>query len=187
MNKTSSRTQILVEGALLVAVSTVLSFIKLFELPQGGTISLEMLPLLLMSYRRGAKWGLATGFVHGFIQMVMGFSNVLYCATLISQIGCILLDYLVAYTVLGLAAAFGAPFRNSSAKIVIGCAISCFLRFICHFISGIWLWGAYAPEGQPVWIYSLVYNGSYMLVDAIIVTAACLLLYKAAPKLFAAK
>lgn len=187
MNETRSNTRVLVEGALMVAVAFVLAFIKLFELPQGGTISLEMMPLLLMSFRRGAKWGVATGFVHGFIQMILGFSNVLYCATLISQIGCILLDYLIAYSVLGLACVLGGVFKNRLSQIAFGCTAACFLRFVCHFISGMWLWGSYAGEGQPVWLYSLVYNGSYMLVDTILIVAASLLLYQGAPKLFNAQ
>lgn len=183
MQRNDSKTKIMVEGALMIALATVLGFIKLFELPQGGTISLEMLPLLLMGLRRGTKWGLGTGFVHGFIQMVLGFSNVLYCATLASQLGCILLDYLVAYTVMGLAGAFALPFGRNSVGVGIGCVCSCALRFVCHFISGMWLWGAYAPADQPVWLYSFVYNGSYMLVDTVIVTVVLLLLRKAAPKL----
>lgn len=183
----NSKTRILTEGALLVAMATVLGYIKLFELPQGGTISLEMLPLILMSYRHGAKWGLFTGFVHGFIQMVIGFSNVMYCATLIAQIGCILLDYLVAYAVVGLAAALGAPCKgNKVAYAVVGTVLACLCRFVCHFITGMWLWGGWAPEGQPVWMYSLVYNGSYMLVDTILVAVCAALLMKAAPKLFEA-
>ena len=182
MNRSASKTRILVEGALMVALATVLSYIKLFELPQGGSVSLEMIPLVLMAYRRGTKWGVFTGFVHGFIQMILGFSNVLYCATFISQVGCILLDYLLAYSVLGLGAFFAKPFGRTVPGAAIGGFIACFCRFVCHFISGIWLWGAYA-EGN-VWLYSLTYNGTYMLIDTVLVVVCLVLLMKSAPQLF---
>ncbi|MCI2046739.1 MAG: energy-coupled thiamine transporter ThiT [Faecalibacterium sp.] len=185
MNQTNSKTRILVEGALMVALATVLSYIKIFELPQGGTISLEMIPLFIMCFRHGTKWGLFTGFVHGFIQMILGFSNVLYCKTLVAQIGCVLLDYLVAFTVLGLAFQFAKLFGGRTvAGAAFGTFAACFLRFLCHFISGMWLWGEYAG-GQAVWLYSAVYNGSYMLVDTVICMLCMALLMKAAPKLFA--
>jgi thiamine transporter len=185
MTKSYSKTRILVEGALMIALATILSQLKFFELPRGGTISLEMIPLILMAFRHGTKWGVFTGFVHGFIQMMLGFSNVLYCKTLIAQIGCILLDYLVAYTVLGLAAFFGRPVGGHRlAGAALGTVAVCALRFVCHFISGMWLWGEWAPEGQLVWLYSLSYNGSYMLADTIITVLCVVLLLKAAPKLF---
>lgn len=183
---TSSKTKILVEGALMIACATVLSFLKLFEMPFGGSITLEMLPLVIMGLRNGAKWGCFTGFVHGVLQMIIGFSNVLYCATLIAQIGCILLDYVLAFTALGLASVFAHP-RNSAAGVAIGAVVVGLLRFGCSFLSGWLLWGSYAPEGMNPVIYSLAYNGAYMIPDIIILAAVIVLLYKVAPKLLNAQ
>ena len=92
MSKTVTKTQLLVEGALMIALATILSYIKLFSLPYGGAITLEMIPLVLMAYRNGTKWGVFTAFVHSVLQLIIGFSNVMYCPTLLTQIGCILLD-----------------------------------------------------------------------------------------------
>lgn len=187
MSQTNSKTRTLVEGALMIALATVLSYLKLLDMPQGGSITLEMLPLILMGLRNGAKWGCFTGFVHGLLQMLIGFSNVLYCTTLGAQIGCILLDYLVAFTVLGLAPVFAKLFSNKLAGVAVGTAIVGLLRYLCSFLSGVLIWGGYAPEGQPVWLYSLGYNGSYMIPDIIIAVVVLVLMRKYASKLFEGK
>lgn len=184
MTKTTTKTRVMIEGALMIAVATILSYIKLFEMPFGGSITLEMLPLVLMGVRNGVKPGCFTGFVHGLLQMIIGFSNVLYCTTLISQIGCILLDYILAFTLLGTAGFFAKMSSNRTAGIAIGATVAGLLRFVCSFLSGWLLWGSYAPTGMNVVWYSLVYNGSYMIPDIIILVVVILLIYKAAPKLF---
>ena len=180
----NSQTRLMVEGALMIALAYVLSLIKFFELPQGGSITLEMLPLVIMGLRNGTKWGCFTGLVHGLLQMILGFSNVMYCATLVAQIGCILLDYLLAFTVLGLGPAFAALFKNNRlAGAAMGTVIAGLLRFACSFLSGWLLWGSYAPDGMNVVVYSLVYNGSYMVPDIIIMTVIVVILCKTAPKI----
>lgn len=179
----NSKTRILVEGAMMMALATVLAEIKFFSLPQGGAITLEMVPLVIMGYRNGVKWGCFTGFVHGVLQMILGFNNVLYCPDIYSQIGCILLDYVLAFACLGLAPVFAKMTENKMLGLGLGAAIVGFLRFACSFLSGWLIWGAYAPEGVPVWIYSLGYNGSYMLPDTIIVIVIVVLLYKIQPKI----
>lgn len=172
-----SKTHKLIEGALMVALATILSFISLYRLPQGGDITaFSMLPIILMSYRNGPKWGLLTGFAYSLIQLLLGFQNVFYCPTLLSQIGCILLDYIIPYTLLGAACIFAKPFKNKIIGIGVSTFIVCIIRYFCSFLSGILLWGAYAPEGTPVWIYSLVYNGSYMIPETILTIIAAMLL-----------
>lgn len=182
---TSSKTRLLVEGAMLIALATVLSYFKLLDMPFGGSITLEMIPIAVMGYRNGAKWGCFTGFVHGLLQMIIGFSNVLYCATLLAQIGCILLDYLLAFSVLGLGPVFAKVCGSKkTAGIVFGAVVIGALRFVCSFLSGWLLWGSYAPEGMNAAYYSLVYNGAYMLPDTIIMAVVLGILAVAAPKLF---
>ena len=92
----NTKTKMLCEAAIFIAMAEILSLIKLYEFPNGGSITLEMIPLVLMGLRNGTKWGCFTGFVHGVLQMMMGFENVLYCATLPAQIGCILLHYILS-------------------------------------------------------------------------------------------
>lgn len=180
---TSSKTRLLVEGAMMIALATVLSYIKIVEMPFGGSITLEMIPLIVMAYRNGTKWGVLTAFTHSVLQMILGFSNVMYCPTLLSQAGCILLDYLLAFSALGLAAFFGKMVKNYMGSIVFGSVVVCVLRFICSFLSGWLLWGAYAPEGMSAPYYSLVYNGAYMLPDTIIVVVVMVILAKVNKKI----
>ncbi|MGN0975480.1 MAG: energy-coupled thiamine transporter ThiT [Gemmiger sp.] len=205
MSNTRSKTRILVEGALMVALAVVLSVIPFIEMPHGGSITLfSMVPILIMSYRNGIKWGCFTAFVNALIQFGMGIKNLAYCQTIPAQIGCVLLDYLLAYTVLGLAVFFAKPFKNKYAGYGVSTAVVCALRFLCSFLSGyiVWYdydyafewmsnfsWGASLcarlGEHALCWVYSFAYNLSYMLPEAILTVAGILLLYKAAPKLFA--
>lgn len=193
MTKQYSRTRNLVEGALMIAMATVLSMIPLFQMPYGGSVTLlSMLPLVLMSYRHGTKWGLFTAFVHGVLQLLLGLENLTYCATIGSQIGCILLDYLLAFTALGLASTFAKPFSHRVLGLAVGTFGVCFLRFVCSFLSGWLLWGSYKDSYDwavdlPVWLYSLIYNGSYMLPETILTILGAMLLYKAMPKQFRAQ
>ncbi|MCD7822820.1 MAG: energy-coupled thiamine transporter ThiT [Oscillospiraceae bacterium] len=182
--KSSSKTRILVEGALMIALATILSYIKLFNLPYGGSITFEMIPLILMGLRNGPKWGCFTGLVHSLLQMIIGFENVLYCTTLLSQVGCILLDYLVAFTVLGLALVFAKPLKNQLVGVGVGTVFVGVFRFVCSFLSGVLIWGGYAPDGMGTAVYSFLYNGAYMLPDIIICVVVLVLLKKFAPKLF---
>ena len=160
------------EGAMLIAMATVLSYFpKLYELPQGGSITLEMIPLVVMGLRHGPKWGAGTGLVHGLLQMIIGFKNVMYCNTIAAMIGCILLDYLLAFSVLGLALIFARLFKNRIIGATVGAVICSALRFVCSFLSGWILWGSWAPEGMHPAYYSLTYNGSYMIPNTIILGA----------------
>ena len=185
-----SRTRIMVEGALMIALATVLSMIKVFEMPFGGSVTLlSMLPIILMSFRHGTRWGLLTAFVHSLLQLVLGINNLGYCATLTSQIGCILLDYVVAFTALGLAYAISQPFKNRIVGIIVGAVAVCLIRFACSWLSGILIWGSYQSyyewaANMPVALYSFIYNGNYMLPETVITAIGTVFMVKGAPKLF---
>ena len=169
----------------MVALATLLSFISLYHLPQGGDVTaFAMLPIILMSFRGGPKVGFITGFVYSLVQLLLGLQNVMYCPTLISQIACILLDYIIPYSCLGLACVFAKPFKNKVLGLSVSILIVCLFRFLCSFLSGILLWGAYAPPGQPVWLYSLVYNGSYMLPETILTIIGGVLICRSLKRYF---
>ena len=175
--KSYSRTRTLVECALMIAVGTVLAQIKIFEMPFGGSVTLvSMLPFILVSFRHGVKWGLATGFVNSLLQMLLGF----YAPPapgLLPLVGMILLDYVLAFTLLGLACVIAKPFKNRLVGVAVGTAAVCGIRFLCSFLSGVLIWGNLS-DGLPAWIYSLTYNGSYMLPNTIIALVIAAFLYQ---------
>ena len=182
-------TRQLVESALMVAVATVLSLLKI-DLPFGGGVTLaSMLPIILISHRYGFKWGLFTAFVYSVLQLILGVDNVGYATSAFMAAGVVVLDYILAYTVLGLSGLFG----NSRKGVAVGIAVTFFLRFVCHFITGVWIWGAWMPEefmGLPMsspYIYSLLYNGWYMLAELIVTEIIAMLLYKPLEKYFTAE
>lgn len=192
MTKTYSKTRILVECSLMVALGTVLAQIKIIEMPYGGSVTLlSMLPFIFTSLRHGTKWGVATGVVNSLLQMLLGFYAP-PAGTVLALLGCVLLDYVLAFSALGLAGGIAGRFQKRLVGLTVGTMSVCVLRFLCSFLSGALLWGSYQAsydwaKGMSVWVYSFLYNGSYMLPEMILTTAAVILLYRAAPKLFAAK
>ena len=166
----------MVECALLVAVAVAIDLIPFPKWPQGGSVSLCMIPIVFCSYRNGAKWGLAAGFVLSCVQMIMGFyippANTVWAIIL-----CVLLDYVIAFTALGSADIFAKLCgKYKAVGYAIGAIFAGIIRFVCSFLSGVILWGSYAPEGASVWVYSLTYNGSYMIPNTVIAAVAITLL-----------
>ena len=178
----SQKVLVLVEGAIMIALATVLSFIRVFKLPWGGSITLlSMLPIALFSIKRGVKSGMIVSFLFALIQFGQGILDGLFGwgLTLGMLIACILLDYILAFTVLGLAGLF----RKKLSGQIAGIALAVVLRFLCHFLSGvvIWhsfgqLWGDFYTENT--WLYSLLYNGAYMLPELIFTVVGAVALLK---------
>ena len=174
-NAQRKKTAALTECAIMVAISLILSFIKFDGLwAQGGSITLcSMVPIVIASYSQGVKWGLPTGFVSGILQLLIGVSA-LRGNSLGVVIVAVLLDYLVAFSLVGLGGMFKGAFKNPRKELLIGAIVGVALRFACHFGSGILIWGSYAPDkyANAIPLYSLVYNGSYMIPEIIITAAA---------------
>lgn len=165
------------ESAIMIAFATVLSEVKVMDMPMGGSVTaFSMLPVAIIAYRYGMKWGFFTGFVSGLFQMLLGMKNLQYGTTFLAVACIILFDYLVAFGVQGFGGLFRGKIKNQGAALAAGCAVACALRFCCHFITGLFIWGVWAPEGMPAWFYSLVYNGSYMLPETIITVAGAFLI-----------
>ena len=136
----------LVESALMIAVATVCSIVKI-DLPFGGGITIvSMLPLILISHRYGWKWGVLTAFTYSLIQMILGLDNVGYATSFLMGAGIVLLDYVIAYTVIGLSGIFGKDRK----AVTLGILVTFTLRFCCHLISGAWIWGSRLPEASTV-------------------------------------
>lgn len=145
--------RVLVEMALAAALAVVLSLIKLYTLPQGGSLSLEMIPVFYIAVRRGGALGCVTGLLMGLGQLFFG-AYIVHPAQLV-------LDYPLAFTLLGV-----AGFMRSTP--LVGVVVGSFLRFAAHVLSGLIFFAQYAPEGMNVLAYSAIYNASYMLPETVI-------------------
>ena len=183
-NKTHLRVRALCEGAIMLALALVLNLLSksiFANLPQGGSISLAMFPLLLIAHRWGWGYGLLTGFCYGLLDMLLDGGYAWGWQS-------ILLDYLVAYTALGL----GGFFRGKAWGIFPCVVLGSLGRFAVHYVSGVTLYRIIEPtgiEGFGVFtdphLYSLVYNGVYMLPNMVIAVVITALLYVPMKKFFA--
>ena len=147
VNNSKSRENLraLVESALLVAIGFVLSYITPFRLPWGGSVTpLSMLPILMIGVRHGLKWGLLGGFVYACLQMIQQFWPP-PTGTVEGYIAVVMLDYVVAFSALGLSGLF----RGKKFGLLIAAPLCLTIRFASHFVSGIVVWGVFA-EGMPV-------------------------------------
>lgn len=163
--------------AVLIALSSVLSLVKIYQMPMGGSVTLfSMLPVCLIPLLLGTKWGLISGFVYGAVQLVLGLNNLSYATNALAAVTIILFDYLISYTVLGFSGIFLKHIKNQTVSCALGVGFSIALRFLCHFITGVTVWRELA--GFDAVIYSLLYNGSYMLPELIITVIGCMLVFK---------
>lgn len=166
----------LAESALMLALSTILAELAVFSLPFGGSVTLfSQVPVILVSYRYGVKWGLTTGLAMSIIQLIFGIQNFSYVSGMSAFLILALCDYLIAFSALGLGGMFKNKIKNDVLAISLGGVIVTVIRFICHFISGATIWKEYA-EGAPVLEYSFSYNISYMLPELIITVVGLVIL-----------
>ena len=173
MSTNHLRIRALTEGAMLVAAAQVLSLIKLYEFPQGGAVTAAMFPILLYAHRWGLGRGLLAGFTFGTLQLIFDGAYAWGWQSMV-------LDYLLAFTPLGLAGLF----RGKSWGIFPGTVLGCAARFGIHYLSGVTIYRITMPTEIPGFgvfesaeIYSLVYNGCYMLPCALIALVIAAALY----------
>ena len=181
-----SSTKKITFSALMVALSTVLMFVsKLIPAPwlQGGSVTLaSMVPIIAASIILGSKWGVLSALVYSLLQMMTGFYPP-PTQNFISFVLVVLLDYVLAFGVLGLAGFVYKILGKKAFAMPISAFVVTSLRYVCHILSGILIWGVYAEEGQSVLAYSLIYNGTYMIPEIIISTVTVALLSKVFQKL----
>ncbi len=172
-NKSHLKLRALCEGAIFVALAQVVSYLKFFELPNGGSITLGMLPIFLFCARWGFGPGLLASITYSLLQLLLDGA---YAWGWQSMIG----DYILAFSVLGVAGLFHKQKYGFFTGTVAGCAA----RFLVAYLVGATVWAEYMPErffGMTMttpWFYSALYNGSYMLIDMILCLAVGALLWK---------
>ena len=150
-----SKTRMIAEAGVAIAIAQVLSFITLFHMPQGGSIkAASMVPLMIFAYRWGGTRGIWAGIVYGILHFLLGFKSSIHYLSII-------LDYLVAYGVIGVC----GYFKDNMTGLVSGS-------------SGAVVFASYAPQGQNPWIYSMIYNASYMVPDGILNIVVLLFIYQ---------
>ena len=213
MNRTTKQTARLTTSALMLALSMVLAMvcalIPFLNLPFGGGFTIaSMLPIVIISYMYGMKWGFLSSAIYSVIQMVMdlylGTGSTLLALFMPNSddymgigaaIAILIIDYLIAYTLLGFGGAFRNVIKNKSLALALGCVLALSLRYLAHIVSGYIFYGAWAEwffsqdnfYSIGAWIlerfsgnglaliYSIFYNGLYMIPEIIITTAAALI------------
>ncbi len=169
-NKTKTHRAVLMlcEGAIMVVLAQILGYIKVWEMPWGGSICLSMLPVVCYACRWGLSAGLMSGFVLGVLQFMFDGGIALGWQSIIG-------DYLLAFTVLGVAGLV----RGRRGGVYWGSLLAGAARFLVHYVVGATIWAEYMPGeffGMTMttpWLYSLLYNGAYMVPD----TALCLAVF----------
>lgn len=165
-------TRMIVEAAMAIAISYILHYIVLFQMPQGGAIkAANLVPLLIFSYRWGGKAGILASVTYGLITFILGFKFSLHIMSIV-------LDYLVAYGIVGVAGFF----KDNTRGLVMGSILACFLKWCASVVSGAVIFASYAPAGENPWMYSMIYNASYMLPDAVINIIVLLIVYNSIKK-----
>ncbi|MGI8648865.1 MAG: energy-coupled thiamine transporter ThiT [Rubrobacter sp.] len=160
-------TRVLTEAALAIALAFVLGLIKVFQMPLGGSISLEMVPLILLALRQGPVVGITAGAVYGILQLVV--------SPFIVHPVQVIFDYPLPFAALGLAGFFSPTVRGA----VIGTLVAVAARFVCHFVSGVVFFASYAPENWNPYIYSFAYNATYLVPSAVVACLVVIALLKA--------
>lgn len=175
--KNRMSTKMVVEAGIMIGLATALSYFKILEMPQGGSVTLgSMIPIILFSLRYGLVPGLMAGSVYGVVQFFVGP----YFVHPIQFV----LDYPLAFGLLGVSGLFQAQFQKGSfVAPVIGGIMAIALRLAMHVCSGAVFFAEYTPEGMNPWIYSTVYNGSYLGVELVLTVVVLGLLVKPLSKL----
>ena len=169
----NQKTKRLVESAIMLTLATILSVLKIVELPAGGSITIaSMLPIVIIAYRYGTAWGLGIGLIYGVIQQLFGLDNLSYFTTWQSIVAVILLDYIIAFAVIGLSGIFRNKIKNQATAMMLGALLVCILRYICHVLSGATVWKGLSIPTSAALTYSVIYNATYMIPETIVLLVA---------------
>ena len=211
MKNTVSKTKRLTESAMLLAMAIVLELVAKMFIPEqtfGGQITIvSMLPVVLISYRHGMKWGFVASFTYALLEMAIGMKNVSAAflpgyfgdgTMILNALLMCLLDYILAYTLLGLGGLFRNRVKDPGVGLMCGSLVALGARYLAHIASGYILFSSYAEwyftqEGFPAWgaqltaalspevlglVYSVVYNGMYMIPEMIFTAIAAVIIVR---------
>lgn len=157
----------------MLALASVLSLVYIIKMPFGGRVTVfSMLPMLVIAYRHKTAWGLFAGFAYGIIQMLLGLENLSYGTSAAAVVAIIVLDYIVAFTAMGLGGLFRGVIRDSGVALSLGACVACVLRYICHVVSGCTVWAGVSIPTEAGLIYSLAYNAAYMIPETVATVVA---------------
>ena len=176
--------KVIAECAIMLALAFALSYAKLFEMPMGGSVTLaSMLPIMLISIKYGNIVGVSCAFLYSGMQLLQAFlqGNVFpYCQTGTALAVCIVFDYIFPFTILGRAGIFKNMklFGKKELGAYLGIGGTVLLRFLSHFITGVVIWGQWAPEGMGKFLYSFLYNGGFLSLDFVICLVCAVLLMR---------
>jgi len=171
----SQKTKALCEGAIMVALALILGMLRLYRLPDGGSITLSILPLVFFAVRYGPGWGFLAGFAFGGLDYIVNNGIAIDWTTIIC-------DYFLAYGLAGLGAGL---FRGRRVSACWGTLVGGTLMFLSSYLVGVFVWGKYMPEaflGMPMtspWLYSFLYNILWAGPDTVLTIIIFALLYRA--------
>lgn len=172
MNDRSKKTRMLVEGGVAIAMAKILSMFIFFQMPQGGEVdAASLVPLLVFAIRWGAKPGMLVGAAFGVIAFFLGPKFSFHPIS-------IFLDYILPGALMGIVGYFA---DGGLGKVIQGTVIAVILKFISHVVSGVLVFYMYAPLGQNLWVYSIIYN-SYVFVAGILNIVVLAFMYKSVVK-----
>jgi len=190
---------LITESGICIALATILSIIEVFHLPYGGGVTaVSMLPICIFAYRRGTASGLAGAFVYGLIQLMLGITKgVFKGADLYTTLGMVIIDYILAFAVLGFSGMFSKKIKNASLALSLGCLVTGCVRYVLHILSGYIFFKSYAVwffsqdgfdagakilgtfSGEALfWLYTVIYNGLYMIPEIILTVIAAAIVGK---------
>lgn len=195
----NEKTRRLATSGILIGLGLILSFLKIYELPWGGSVTLfSMVPVMVLGYMYGVRWGLLCGAVHGVFQALFGAASQAFAGQdVVSVIIVLFLDYIVAFAMLGLGGAFKNKIKNPVASLSLGMVVAGVARYLSHVLSGFIVFGSFAEwffgeSGFPTetgakimnlytgkalsLVYSLIYNACYMIPEIIISVIAAVIL-----------
>lgn len=159
----------MVECAIMIALATVLSVVKIVDMPVGGSVTLaSMLPIVIIAYRHGIGYGMGSALVASLLQLLLGLENFSYVTGWQSVIALALLDYLIAYAAFGLGGVFKKAIKQPALALLAGISLGNVIRYACHVISGATVWAGLPVPDAAALSYSLSYNAVYMLPELII-------------------
>ena len=159
----------LVESGLMLAVATALSLVKVLDLPYGGSITaFSALPILIVAYRHGMLQGLLTAFAYALMQLVLGGSALSYATSPAAAVAIVVLDYLLAFTVLGFGGIYRRRVPHQGTALVLGAVTTGAMRYVLHVIAGCTVWAGLSIPTEAALVYSLAYNATYMVPETLV-------------------